>query len=129
MRKLFHGTVLKGKLILTEQSAYNTVLRSLESKEIELSIGTIIRHRSNNQNRYYWAVVLRLIGDYTGYHPEEAHDAMRLMFLLDREKKIPTLRSTTDLTTVEFEEYLARIRQFAAADLSVFIPLPNEVDF
>ena len=47
MRKLFHGTVLKGKLILTEQSAYNTVLRSLESKEIELSIGTIIRHRSN----------------------------------------------------------------------------------
>jgi hypothetical protein len=40
------------------------------------------------------------------------------------ELKVPL--STKKLTTVEFEEYLERVRRWAASFLSLYVPLPNE---
>jgi wyosine [tRNA(Phe)-imidazoG37] synthetase (radical SAM superfamily) len=129
MRKIFYGAVVKSKLILTEQSKYAELVRSLEGKEIELSIGPRVKHRSNNQNRYYHGVVLRLISEHTGYTPDETHDAMRMLFLRDDRRRVPTLLSTTDLSTVEFEEYLKNIREWASKDIQIYIPEPNEVEY
>lgn len=58
-----------------------------------------------------------------------SNNAMRMLFLLDRDRKVPTLRSTTDLTTIEMEEYLSKIRTWASMTLSCYIPEPNEVDY
>jgi hypothetical protein len=41
-------------------------------------------------------------------------------------------QSTTELSTIQFEEYLDKIREFATEFLSIQIPLPNDtltIDF
>jgi hypothetical protein len=53
---------------------------------------------------------------------------MRLLFLKDESRAIPTLKSTTALSTTEMNEYWAQIQQFAAEKLNIVIPDPTEVD-
>ena len=84
-----------------------------------------IKPRSLKENNYYWGIVLTLLAEATGFTPEEAHDAMRWKFLR-KGQRFETVRSTTGLTTNEFEEYLEKIRLFAAQELNCIIPLPNE---
>lgn len=93
--------------------------------------GKTLRGRSNNQNRYYWSVVLGLIAEETGHTTEELHEFLKSMFLPrtfiqvgKREREI--VKSTTDLSTADMEGFLTRVRVFASQELNVFIPLPNE---
>ena len=51
---------------------------------------------------------------------------MRIKFLKKSVPRLPTLRSTTDLDTSEFEYYMKEIRQFASSELGIIIPEPNE---
>lgn len=84
------------------------------------------RKRSLQQNRYYWGVVCNLVSDHTGYAPEESHQIMAEMFLSYENKGKAFTKSTTKLKTVEFEEYMEKCRRWAAMELQVYIPLPNE---
>ncbi len=129
MNPIFLGIVKKGKLLLNEQDNFDRYLLTLENKGIKLIIKRIKKYRSNNENRYYWGVVVKLLSEHTGYSSDEMHDALRMLFLRNADRKIPTLRSSTSLTTIEFENYLTEIRQWATQELDCFIPLPNEVDF
>jgi hypothetical protein len=90
--------------------------------------------RSTPENRYYWGVCIKIISDELGYLPMEIHDMMKyeflrcVVFIPTRDKKMDEcviLKSTTSLSTVEFEEYLSNIRQWAS-EHSIYIPLPNE---
>jgi hypothetical protein len=98
-------------------------------KEIWLSLYPISKERSSNQNRYYWGVVIHIIANELGYLPEELHDTLKAKFLIDQSSKLKIVRSTSNLDTVQFENYLSLIRVFASTDLNIFIPLPNEVPF
>lgn len=127
MNPLFLGYIKNRSLELYDLSRFEDYLSSLEGKEVRISVSTITKPRSDNQNRYYWGVVIKLLCDTTGYLDTEMHDALRMLFLRDMDKKIPTLRSTTSLSTKEFEDYLATIRMWAAQELNCIIPEPNEV--
>lgn len=87
--------------------------------------------RSGNQGRYYFGVVVEAIASQTGHTSMEIHEILKQKFIpkelvmLDGEEYVIS-RSTTDLSTVEMEEYLSRIRAWASVELSVYIPLPNE---
>jgi hypothetical protein len=88
--------------------------------------------RSLAENRYYWGVVLTYLADETGYSKEEAHQVFGRMFLrYDKQMSDGTteafVRSTTSLNTLEFEEYLEKIRIFALSELGTYIPLPSEI--
>ncbi len=87
--------------------------------------------RSDRQNRYMWSVVYKIIADETGHSTEVIHDFMMSMFLPRSfitvgKAEQEVRKSTTELSTVEMEDYLMRIRVFAAQDLQCQIPLPNE---
>ena len=71
-----------------------------------------------------------ILGEHCGYHKDEMHAALCHKFLSDIDTKTGLMRikGTSDLTTVEFEEFMARVRQWAGEELGVFIPLPNEYD-
>jgi len=127
MNLKFYGAILHDKVVLQTPAAFKAYVKTFEGKQIELTVGSVKKSRSNNQNRYYWGVVVTMLSDETGYSTDEMHDALRMLFLQDRTKKIPTIKSTTDLSTVEFEDYLAKIRQWAAETLNCVIPDPNEV--
>jgi hypothetical protein len=102
-----------------------------EGKPVVVTVSKYTKTRSNDQNRYMWGVVYRYISESTGMTPEESHDAMRMLFLrVSGDGRSPdTIKSTTELSTVQFEEYIESVKQFAAEKLGTYIPDPNEVDY
>lgn len=82
--------------------------------------------RSIRQNAYYWSVVVGSVARVLEYTPEKTHEALRWKFLPHRGQVLPVAESTADLSTLEFEEYLSRVRTWASVSLGCFIPLPNE---
>ena len=89
--------------------------------------------RSGQQCRYYFGVICKTISDFTGCDPEEAHEYLATKFLPNGTYTIAgeTLtrrKSTADLSTLDFEDYAERCRAWAAMELGLVIPLPNEFE-
>jgi len=88
--------------------------------------------RSYSQNRYYHGVVVKMLGDELGNFPTEMHEILKSLFLQydavigKTGEVVRVVKSTTELTTIEFEEYLEKCRIFALTNLGIRIPLPNE---
>jgi hypothetical protein len=59
------------------------------------------------------------------------HEVLKAMFLWAEKEVAGQVvrysRSTAGLSTIEFEDFCGRIREWASVSLSVFLPLPNEV--
>ena len=93
--------------------------------------------RSNDQNAYYWACVvdpvfhgLRDMGFDEVRTKEDAHEIMKGLFLKkqvanEHGEVIEWVRSTTELTTIEFAAYLLDVMKWAAEYLQVVIEEPN----
>lgn len=155
MREIsFFGTVTAGKFQPEEPQRFREAFIAHNNKRITITVKRFHRPRSNQQNKYYWGVVLEIISEYTGYSPEEVHEMMRAKFLSHvlkmkikrrakaakelhakrkNKKPIPKAiwirvsKSTTDLTTVQFEKYLEKIKRFAATKLDgLYIPDPEK---
>ena len=123
----FMGKSEKGIVVLDDEKGFTEHIKSLDGKFIQLVVRRYRTNRSNNQNKYYWGVVIKILGDELGYMPDEMHEALKWKFLR-KGGKLETVKSTSSLTTIEFEEYLELIRIWALRDLEIAIPLPNEVD-
>ena len=88
------------------------------------------KNRSLRQNSYYWGVVTKLLSDHFGYTPDETHESLKMEFLkVHNDGKPDTIKSTTNLSTAEMEDYLSRVRIWASAEWQVFIPEPNECEW
>jgi hypothetical protein len=124
------GVVSGGKFRRDDAASFRQAFYGHEGKRVPMTVERERKHRSTNQNAYMWGVVYAIISEHTGYTPDEAHDAMRWQFLRAHRDGLPdTVKSTARLSTVEMEQYLESIRRWAAADLSVYIPLPNECNW
>ncbi|MCE5225600.1 MAG: hypothetical protein LLG05_07025 [Porphyromonadaceae bacterium] len=126
MTPIFHGKIEGSLLVWDNPSNVREYLIKLEGKRFDATIRKERSQRSSNQNNYYFGVVCKVLGDYFGYEPDEMHEALKLKFLQIGPCDVPTVKSTTKLNTAEFEEYLERIRRWAATEYSVQIPLPGE---
>lgn len=83
--------------------------------------------RSTPQNRYYWGVVVEILSEHIGFSPEEMHEILKHKFLNPFEKMgYKIYPNTTQLTTVEFKNYIEKIQRWAAQELQCVIPDPNE---
>lgn len=95
--------------------------------------------RSNPQNRFYFGIVVDLVRrglKDLGWEPktcsaEAVHEMLKREFLtVDEHVRdgvfLKRTRSTTELDTAEFSQYLEHCKQFAAENLGVVIPDPNE---
>lgn len=130
MKIKFVGTIKDGRIKLKHADVFNRIVAGYEpGTEVALTIDKNRGTRSENENKYYWAVVVKTLADHLGFFPEEMHDALKMKFLLKESKPIPTTRSTASLDTKEFEDFLEKVRMWASSELEVKIPLPNEVDF
>ena len=123
----FRGKIEDGKLKLRDMEEYHRVVSDLEGEEIYLKIKEWKNRRSDRQNRYYYGVVIRILSEDLGYSKDLIHALMSKKFL---EEKVVlgemVLPSTRNLKTDEFEEYLRNIRMWAARDMDIYIPTPNE---
>ena len=129
---LFGAKIEKGKLIHDNIDRFELWLGSLDGQEVVVSVEKRKKSRSQNQNNYYWGVVIELLVDAMGLMPEEVHEVLKSKFLIkgltDKNgKNYEVSKSTADLTTSEFEDYLTKCRMWASQQLSVVVPLPHEV--
>jgi hypothetical protein len=129
MTPRFKASIVNGKFIYENPEALAQRVSKFNNCEVWVTITKKTKIRSLNQNRYYWGVIISILSKELGYLEEEIHDSLKFKFLLDNTKKIPLVVSTTDLTTVEFEEYQSKIRMWASSELNIYIPEPNEVPF
>lgn len=131
------GTIRAGRVWFHNRRAFDAAVASVrEGSEVEIAITLLRATRSVQQNRWYWGVCIHLLSEYTGYSPEEMHEFLKAKFL---PKHLAVMNgngvvvdhyviggSTRALNTVEFKEYTEAIQQWAAEDVGVVIPDPNE---
>lgn len=120
--------VRRGQLVPVDPSAWSLGIRKLEGKRVTVEVEPWRKSRSAQQNRYYWGVVVAILGEEFGYTREEMHAALCHRFLgdVDEQTGLMRIRSTKDLSTAEFEEHMSRIREWAALNYAISVPLPNE---
>lgn len=123
--------VKDGKVRFLDRRTFDEEIKSFEGRKAWLIIGGRRNTRSLNQNAYYWGVIIDMISKYLGYFPDEMHEILKRKFLPSRsiqlkDEEIIIPESTSRLDSVQFEDYLEAIRTWAATDLNMSIPLPNE---
>lgn len=136
---LFYGRLVNGKVVPSNRKVFDQTLAQYEDGPIVIEIKREKKIRSLEQNNFYWGVVLKTISIETGHHESELHDLFKqylpkkfLVFKRNRnpengqfvtpyEKTVAIAKSTTELSTVEFSEYVERIRS-KMADFGIIIP-------
>ena len=139
------GSIKDGKLFLSEPRRKQMIADCAKIKEgklVEIEIKTLPR-RSDQQSKYYWAVIVALIQERLqdlGHEVDSdlTHDFLKSKF---NSKKIVTEEgevigeiggSTTRLSVSEFMDYISDIQRWAATYLDLVIPEPNsqsQMDF
>lgn len=130
------GFVHDGKLTVRNRKHFDAWLEKLDRGEVIVTIEKAHATRSEQQNRWYWAVILKHLSEHTGYTAEELHEYCKQRFnsktlvICNDQGEITDEEtvglSTTKLNKLTFGEYCESIRQWAA-ELGVVIPDPHEV--
>lgn len=134
MDKVFRGTCKAGKIVIHDYHFEKWFLNlcNLEGKECEFIARKKSNQKSNKQNRYYRKIVVGLIAQHCGERPERQHGILQLKFFKETDENgIEYIKSTklSEWKTVEWENKMSEIRQWASEFLNLYIPKPNEVDF
>ena len=123
----FWGEVKNGQLFFENRERFDKYLGGLTGK-VKVVVRKWRKNRSLNQNSYYWGVVIKILAEELGYTDEQCHNALKWEFLRVEGKRIPTIKSTALLTTLEFMDFIDKIQIWAAQELNINIPSPNEID-
>ena len=103
-----------------------------------ISIMQFRPRRSDRQNRYYWPCFVNELGKYLREQgqpitDEEAHELLKVKFLRRPVYSPSTgellgyaIRSTTDLTTAEFNSYLDHCAAWLLDMFGIVVPDPSE---
>ena len=130
--------IRKRRVFIDDRRRFNDAVSSLDDRwDYEIAVRRLYANRSQQQNRYYWSVVVGHLSDYTGFTPDEMHDWLKMKFI---PKKLAVCDgngevqgefvlggSTRKMNTVQFTEYVEAIRGWAANELDVVIPDPGEL--
>ena len=128
MIPIFTGSVDNGGLKFDRRSSVDEYIGTLIGQRVEVIIRKPKTSRSTLQNSYYFGVVVEILAKELGYDKDEMHEILKYKFLQSNAMGMPYVKSTTKLSTGEFEDYLEKIRRWAAEFLNINIPLPNECE-
>jgi hypothetical protein len=92
------------------------------------------------QNRYYWGVIVdlihrQLVSDGWEVSKEDVHEMLKVKFAIKEifneatGEVMQSIRSTTEMSTTEFDSYNEDCKKWAAETLDLYIPDPNEYEF
>lgn len=127
----FEGNIdSEGKLHIKDIVKFRQFLLTIKgSVTVTVKRTRNYQKRTDSENRYYWSVIVKMVAYYMGDTIESAHDALRLKFLINPSKRMPSLKSTSDLTISEFEDYMTSIRTYMSVEHNLYIPKPNECEY
>jgi len=119
----------------------NTVLDAIKSFngcDVVLTIDKPKKKRSNNQNAFYWGCLIPLMQlgakDTFGetWSNDKAHKHLSNLFVYHESINVntgeitKTHKSTTELTTTDWEVYVTEIRIYLLENFDIDAPEPNE---
>ncbi len=136
----FYATVSDlGKLELsdTQRKAMARWTRTLAGQEVEVLVRKRTRRRSSDQNRAWWGLIIPAITAGCDMDPNSTHDKelvhyglVEKCFGVERNEKLgvdlPKARSSK-LTTKEFSYLMDWAAKWAAEELGIYVPLPDDL--
>jgi len=129
----FDAIIKNGEPLISSILRFKSWIRSnfKEGQRVLVSVKKFSKKRTQQQNAYYWGVVVQILGDHFGYEPEEMHEELKLMFNPIESKIRPGEMiggSTTKIPRDKFiDDYIERICRWAATEYEIYIPPPNGV--
>ena len=136
---IFSGKIIGRKLrfVQREKDGIRRWIATFQDlADVEVIIRKIKKKRTNDQNAYYWGVVIPILADYFGHdNQEDMHTDLKEKFNPVESKIKPGKKiggTTTKMSTVEFmasdTSYVERICRWAAMECGIYIPPPKKVD-
>lgn len=133
---VFNGVVTPdGRLELDgiEAIQRKRYLRSLAGRRIGIVIRERRAQRSSNQNAWLWGIALPLLADELGYDEHE-HETLHYALLGEcfghvydpRSGQTVLAKTSSQLNTKEFADYMEWLVRWAATEHNCRIPLPGE---
>ncbi|MDR0266072.1 MAG: hypothetical protein LBJ04_22860 [Sphingobacterium sp.] len=142
MKIIHYGKVKDGVLILNNPTTFKLDIRSIGEKDVEITICKRSRKRSNQQNKYYWSVIIPIVKQGlidAGYSREKInnseviHELLKSMFCPKEElinedtgEILVLPPTTTSNSTSQMMDYFEDIKRWCAENIGVYIPDPNE---
>ena len=134
---IFEGDVVNKKLKFFdhEKAAIKRWIATFkDGTKLDIIIRKHKSKRTDEQNRYYWGVVIPILADYFGHdNAEDMHEDLKEKFNPIESKVEPGKKiggTTTKMSTEEFfcgeTSYVERICRWAAMEYSIFIPPPKK---
>lgn len=138
------GTISNGLLKIAYRSKFDNALKAFEDCRVTVTVEKIYRKRSTRtiqgrgQCGYYFGIVVneyrrgawemqqRLLSTDDAHAELKANCNYVERYNDETGSVSRCVNSTADLTTVQFEEYLDRCREFIHEWFGIRVPLPNE---
>jgi len=131
LQNQFIANKANGRLHIEQEDAYRYYIENTPEGLFTITIDRITRVRTEQQNKYYWGVVIKFMRFYTGYTSKECHEILvkeclrpTITFINGVVVEAPT--STTGITTHEFFEFVESSRLWVMYNFGVNIPLPPQ---
>lgn len=131
-------TSVENGVLKRNRNLIQDAIKSFEGKTITITIEKAKKKRSNPQNSFYWGIVLPIMQKAlkdTGHlmSNNDVHELLKLRFLKEAimvneetGEVIERVKSTTELTTSGFMDYLSEIQRFSNEYFGIVIPEPND---
>jgi len=94
----------------------------------KVRVEPIFQKRTNEQNRYYYGIVVKTLSELLGYYPHEMHLLLLKMFakvgegLDDYGEPYILVESTAGMSTMRIEKYMDDIRNYFLIEVNIYIP-------
>lgn len=136
---IFEGDIVNKKLKISEREkeAIRRWCATFQNgTHLDITIKKHKTKRSNEQNAYYWGVVIPILADHFGHdNAEDMHEDLKQEFNPIESKVKPGKMiggTTTKLSTVDFfsaeTSYVERICRWASMEHELYIPPPKKVE-
>lgn len=125
----YSAKISEGTLTIKFPDAFRKELELFDGKDVWVEIRENKKKRSTFQNNYYWGVVVPSFLEIFAkagldFNSEKVHDILKTRFLLVKDPYV-RIKSTTELSPDEFNNYIMNLQAWAATDFDYIIPDPT----
>ena len=110
------------------KASLNSLISTLKNGEYSLLIKKKTKQRTISQNKLLW-LWLNCIAQELGYTAQDMHDYFCTKYLSKEVYGAIIVVGTKDLTTLQFKQFLDNIKIFAATELGITLPDPEDLYF
>lgn len=127
----YFSKVENGLLSKSASKAIRSDLTNFEGKRIVITISKAKSQRTVSQNALWW-VYVTMIANELGYSKEEMHEVIKFKFMKCEKVNEKTgevmqyLKSTTDLSKMDFADLINDLQRWAAESLGIVLPEPGQ---